>query len=506
MDHMVLMGIDLGTSGLKVALFDPDGTRLASVSRELPLLCRHQGWAEQDPDHWWAVLRELMPELRDKAPQALNNLAMIAVTGQQSSPVLLNREGRVLTNSPIWMDRRTALECRELEERFGGAALYEATGLRPDPMYTVYKLMWLKKHEPEVWRETALVMQPKDFINYRLTGLAATDYGSAAATQVFDLQALAWHRGLLAAADIEPSLFSEPGFSSQVLGTVREELSAAWGWPRGVPVVIGGGDTTVSALGCGVRQPGDTAIVIGTSSDVVTCVEKPVIDPQRRIGCYPYSLPGMFMTIAGSNSSGAILNWCRDTFFAAEKAEAAQAGLSVFDLMLEGAAKLPIGAEGLICLPYFSGERSPIFNPEAKGLISGFSLMHTRSHLVRALVEGITLSIYDRLKVAEDLNLPMDRILLTGGGAKNDFWRQMITDAIGRPTYCTEAQEAAGLGAAMLAATGAGIYPTVRDACEAMAPAVRETRPDPEHRGAYGQLYLRFKDLYARNRDFYANI
>ena len=192
--------------------------------------------------------------------------------------------------------------------------------------------------------------------------------------------------------------------------------------------------------------------------------------------------------------------------FAAEKAEAARAGLSVFDLMLEGAAGLPIGADGLICLPYFSGERSPIFNPEAKGLISGFSLMHTRSHLVRALVEGITLSIYDRLKVAEDLNLPMDRILLTGGGAKNDFWRQMITDAIGRPTYCTEAQEAAGLGAAMLAATGAGIYPTVRDACEAMAPAVRETRPDPEHRGAYGQLYLRFKDLYARNRDFYANI
>jgi xylulokinase len=505
MDQRVLLGIDLGTSGLKAVLFDSAGACLAEASRELPLRCPRQGWVEQDPDRWWNALCELLPALRARAPEPMSRLAVIACTGQQSSPVLLDRQGGVLTPSPIWMDRRATLECRELEERFGSDELYRATGLRPDPMYTVYKLMWLRKHAAKVWRETALVLQPKDFINYRLTGLAAADYAGAAGTQCLHLAELNWHQGILSAAGIEPSLFPGLFASSHVLGPVKNGLAKALGLPPAVPVVAGGGDTTVSALGCGVSQPGDGAVVVGTSSDVVICLEDPVTDPLRRIGCYPYCLPGRFMAIAGSNNAGAVVNWCRDTFFEREKGEAEKRGQSGLDLMLEGAATIPPGSEGLVCLPYFSGERSPIYNPDARGLLSGLSLLHTKNHVARAILEGITLSVYERLKVTEALHLPLDRILLTGGGVRNAFWRQMITDVLGRPTYHAEAQQAASLGAAMLGAAGAGMYPSVHAACREMAPAVRETLPNPEHKAAYERLFRRFTALYRGNREFFGS-
>ncbi|MGE5623396.1 MAG: xylulokinase [Methanocella sp.] len=498
-----VMGIDVGTTGIKVTVFDAGGHVVAEEYTEYPLICERPGWAEQDPNQWWSAVKESLIRLMQKGPVAKDEVLAIGTTGQQPSPVLIGRDGRGLCNSLIWMDRRTVSECEAVQEAVGTDRLYALSGLRPDPMYAIYKVLWIKNHRPEAFREAWKVLQPKDYINFKLTGKVASDFASSAATQAVNLQHLAWEPEILRAAGLSVDLMPPMYPATQILGTVEEGVAAELGLSSDTLVVVGGGDTTVSALGCGVLEVGDTAVVIGTSSDVVTCTARPVIDPKKRMGCYPYVVGDKYMTIAGGNSSGIVLKWFRDQFYQADAKVAAAPGVDLYDLMTSEAAQVPAGCEGLVLLPYLTGERSPIYNPYARGVFGGITLRHTRAHFTRAIIEGVSLSIRDRLAVSREAGVKPGRVILAGGGAKSAFWRQVITDMLGCSTCVAEVKDAAGLGAAILAAVGAGLYPSAAEAREGMVSLGRECHPDPANRETYDRLYSLYKTLYLGNVEFF---
>lgn len=502
MDSKCMMGVDVGTTGIKVIIYDVNGHWIADEYKEYPLICKHPGWAEQDPNQWWDAFKDCVQRLINRVPVSPEDIIAIGCTGQQPSPVLLDKEGNVLCNSLIWMDRRTTEECNWLQEKIGAAELYKITGLRPDPMYAIYKLLWIKKNQNDVFKNAKAVLQPKDYINFKLTGKIASDYASSAATQGFNLLELNWEPSIFSAAGISIGLMPEVYNPSHILGNVKPAIAEELKLSAQTVVVTGGGDTTVSALGCGIVNSGDTAIVIGTSSDVVTCVDAPIVDPKKRIGCYPYVTPGKYMTIAGANSSGVLLRWFRDEFFASEKNNL-QPGQNIYDLMLDDAAQIPVGSEGLVFLPYFAGERSPIFNPNARGVFAGISLVHSKAHFIRAIVEGISLSIKDRLVVSQELGVQLGKIILTGGGARNRLWRQIITDMIGLATYRTPVKEAAGLGAAILASVGAGLHSSIEKACQSMTELGDKVLPNLSYKEVYDELYTLYKVLYKGNLEFF---
>jgi xylulokinase len=503
MSRKQVMGIDVGTTGTKVVVFDAVGNAVAEECAEYPLICERPGWAEQDPRQWWSAVRDCIVRLMKKGPVAKDEVLAIGTTGQQPSPVLIGRDGRELYNSLIWMDRRTVTECELVREAVGADRLYALSGLRPDPMYAIYKVLWLKNNRPETFREAWKVLQPKDYINFKLTGQVASDFASAAATQAVNLKWLEWELEILHAAGLSADLMPDLYSATQVLGTVEAGVAAELGLSSETLVVVGGGDTTVSALGCGVLEPGDAAVVIGTSSDVVTCSDRPVSDPLQRIGCYPYVVGGKYLTIAGGNSSGVALKWFRDQFYPAEAAAAAAGGVNVYDLMTSEAARVPAGCEGLVFLPYLAGERSPVYNPYARGIFGGITMRHTRAHFTRAIIEGVSLSIRDRLAVSLELGVKLGKVMLAGGGAKSAFWRQVITDLLGRPICVAEVKDAAGLGAAILAAVGAGLYPSVAEAGKGMVSLGRECHPEPANRETYDCLYSLYKTLYLGNVEFF---
>lgn len=499
-----ILGIDVGTTGIKAVVFDQFGNTLDTEYSEYETFFPNPDWVEQDPNTWWNVLKNVLHKLFLRV-QA-KNVCAIGVTGQIASVVALDKDDSVLCNSFIWMDKRAVEECQFLEEKMTADALYNIIGTRPNVMFVIYKLMWLKKHQPEVFEKIDTVLQPKDYINFKLTGVKASDYTCAAIIHAFRLKELIWYQEAFDAAGISPEIMPTICSADEVIGYVTDELMAEFGFSAQTPVVACGSDTTVAALGCGMINRGDAGLVIGTSSDVMAISDTVALDSMQQFGCYPYLYSGKYMMIAGGNSGGVALKWYRDTFFSYEKAEADKTGESIYDNMLAPIENIPIGSEGLIFLPYMSGERSPVYNPNARGMFVGMGLSHTKEHFTRAIVEGISLSLMDRIIIAENAGVEIDKIIVAGGGSKNDIWRQMLTDMIGKPTLVSKTEEATSLGAAMMAAAGAGIYPSVEEACKNMSSTCNEMQPNSENKERYALLYKLYKEAYQCNADYFDHL
>ena len=493
------MAVDIGTTGIKVCIFDKVGKRLAHAYREHPLICKKAGWAEQDPNEWWEAFKYCMKLILRNNRDILANVAAISCTGQIATPVMLDSEGSVICNSPIWMDRRAQEQCESFCHKFGFDRLYNLTGLRPDPMFTLYKLLWIKEKQPENYQKIKIILQPKDYFNYRLTGIMATDTTIAASTQMFDIANLVWNIEIFEAVDISPKIMPVVYKSTHVLGKVHESLAIEFGIMPEAIVVAGSGDSTASTLGCGVCENGRAAIVLGTASDVSLCSDKPILDPGKRIGCYPFIADGTYMAIAGSNSSPVALKWFRDQFYESEKVACKQANIDIYDYMMNAAAEIEAGAKGLIFLPYLSGERSPIYNVNARGIFAGISLVHERGHFIRAILEGVGMSVKDRVNIFTDIGTKLYDAVLTGGGAKSELWREIITDMLGQPTYYADEPETTCLGAAMIAAYSVGIYGSIQKACKGMEPSVSKILPDTGKFDFYNKLFTYYKELYNNN-------
>jgi xylulokinase len=482
----VCIGLDVGTSGVKGIAVAPDGAVIATASSDYPLLTPRPGWTEQAPEAWWQATCAVLQVLRVNVHGPIE---AIGLAGQMHGAVFLDADGRVIRPAILWNDQRTAAECAEIERRVGARRLRQIAGNPALTGFQAPKVLWLARHEPAAHARVRHLLLPKDFVRYRLTGVLATDASDAAGSLLLDLAARDWSAEILSALAIPRAWLPRVHEGPDVTGTVSREGARAASLPEGLPVVAGGGDNAAAAIGSGVVRPGTGLVSLGTSGVVFAPSAGLEIDPGGALHSFCHAVPGQYHLMGVILSAAGSLRWFRDLL-------GGPAGNS-FDDLIAAAAGIAPGADGLFFLPYLSGERTPHMDPRARAAWIGLTLAHDRRHLARALIEGVCFALKDSLVLMQRLGVAPDQLQAVGGGARSPVWRQILAAVLDVRLQRLAVEEGPALGAALLAAVGAGVHPDV-DA--AVAAAVRtEGEPEvPESRlsARYAELYRDFGALY----------
>lgn len=486
----LFLGLDVGTSGVKALLVDEVGEVTASATTPLSLSTPRPGWAEQDPQAWWSASVDSIRQVLSGAGG--RRVAAVGISGQMHSSVFLDREGEVIRPALLWCDGRTTAECRQITERVGGEQRLRDWASNPAlEGFTLPKVIWLRDHEPAAFARLATVLLPKDYVRYRLTGALATEPSDASATLMYDTAGMRWSREIMRALELPDAILPEVGGSAEVLGRLSAEASALTGLPEGTPVVGGGADNACGAAGVGAVLPGEAVASWGTSGTVLAPLAQPRVDPELRAHTFCHVVPDTWYLMGVVLSAGGAFSWYRDQL-ARELADAADADR----LLNEEAAAVPPGADGVVFLPYLQGERTPHRDASARGAFLGLSLAHSRAHLTRAVLEGVCFALRDSVSILQALDVPIRHLLLTGGGARSPFVRQLQADVYGLPVGRVNREEGPAYGAALLAAVGAGAFPDLRSAAAATLTRTALEPPDPEAHRRYGPLYERFRASY----------
>jgi xylulokinase len=488
-----LLGIDIGTSGTKTLLIDEEGRIVASASSEYPLSTPQPGWAEQDPEDWYRATVETVRNVLSSTGISGGDIAGIGLSGQMHGAVFLDAKNQVIRPSILWCDQRTAAECTEITERVGKDELVRITCNPALTGFQAPKVVWLKNHEPEKYARVRKVLLPKDYIRFRLTGDFATEVSDASGTSFLDVPNRDWSEGILNALEI-PLQWLPPVYESDVPSAkISVQAAEATGLAPGTPVVGGGGDQAAGAVGNGIVETGIISSTVGTSGVVFAFSDRPGYDPQLRVHTFCHAVPGKWHVMGVMLSAGGSLRWLRDTL-----------GLSGYDRINELAAQAPVGSEGLIFLPYLTGERTPYPDPDARGVFFGLSLRHGQPHLVRSVMEGVAYGLRDTFEIFEEMGVPMTQARASGGGARSEIWRGIQADVTGRTHVTINVDEGPAYGVALLAGVGAKVWPSVEDACRSTIRVVSETEPNPANVSAYQDFYPIYRGLYPAVRDLYA--
>ena len=485
-----LLGLDVGTSGVKALLVAMDGEVVASATTPLALSTPRPGWAEQDPDAWWHASVTSIRAVCESRPKA--NIAGVGISGQMHSSVFLDATGNVIRPALLWCDGRTTAECREIVDRVGGEEKLRALAANPAlEGFTLPKVLWLRNHEPASFARLATVLLPKDFIRYKLTGELATEPSDASATLMYDTARLRWSSEVLRAVGLSESMVPRVGGSAEVLGCVCKEGGAASGLTIGTPVVGGGADNACGAAGVGVIAPGDMVASWGTSGTLLAPTDRPRVDPGLRAHTFCHVAPNTWYIMGVVLSAGGAFAWYRDQF-----ARDLAGDPAINERLNDEAATVSRGADGVTFLPYLQGERTPHRNALARGAFLGLSLAHTRAHLTRAVLEGVCFALRDSLSILRSLGLNPDVLLLTGGGARARFVRQLQAEILGVPVTTVNREEGPAYGAALLAAVGIGGYPDLQAAARATIERRPAETPSTDAHRAYDAPYARFRESY----------
>lgn len=484
MSHV--LGIDVSTTATKAVLIDATGTVCGIGVSEYGLNVPRPLWSEQEPRLWWdgglAAIRSVLASTGVAGAQ----VEAVGLTGQMHGAVLLDRSGAVLRPAILWNDQRTSAECDAIRRAVGPERLIEITGNDALTGFTAPKLVWVRDHEPDVWRRIAHVLLPKDYLRYRLTGDYATDKADAAGTLLLDLAARDWSADVLDALEIDPAWMPRTWEGPEITGTVTAEAAAATGLRPGTPVVAGGGDQAANAVGVGAIEPGTMAISLGTSGVVFAPTDRPLFERRGLVHAFCHALPGRWHMMSVMLSAAGSLRWFRD---------ALAPGTDFGDLVAT-AGSVPAGSEGLWFLPYLTGERSPHPDPFARGAFVGLTLAHDRRHLTRAVLEGVAFGLRDGLDLMIAAGVPVpEQIRASGGGTANQLWRQILADVLGAEIATVSTSEGAAYGAGLLAAVGAGWYPDVEAAAEALITATPVAAPGPDS-AVYAEAHAVYRDLY----------
>lgn len=496
-----LIGIDLGTSGTKTVLFDRSGQVIASKTVEYPLYQEQNGWAEQDPADWWHAAAETVRAVLSESAVDPADVKGLGISGQMHGLVMLDEAGAVLRKSIIWCDQRTGEECRELTEKVGARRLIDITANPAMTGFTASKILWVRKHQPELYRKCAHILLPKDYVRYMLTGDFATEVSDASGMQLLDVPNRCWSRELLALLDIDEGLLPKVYESPEITGTITPEAARLTGLKAGTPVVGGAGDNAAAAVGTGVVRDGKAFTTIGTSGVVFAHTDKITIDPQGRVHTFCCAVPGAWHVMGVTQGAGLSLKWFRDNFCDAEKSAAQGMGVDPYVLMDREAERSPIGCNKLLYLPYLMGERTPHLDPDCRGVFFGLSAIHTKFDLLRAVMEGVTYSQRDSVEVLRGMGVEMKEMLACGGGGSSPLWRQMLADVYNCPVKTVRSKEGPALGAAILAGVGTGLYPSVQAACDAMIRLNPAQEPIPENVPRYEAVYQVYRSLYPAMKD-----
>ena len=504
MKPRLLLGIDIGTSGTKTALYDEQGARLAVHTAEYPLYQPQNGWAEQEPEDWWQATVQGIRAVLAQSNCDPSDIVGIGLSGQMHGLVMLDGDGQVLRRSIIWCDGRTSEECEDITRLVGAERLMDITKSPALTGFTASKILWVRKHEPDIYAQCRHILLPKDYIRYRLTGTFATDVSDASGMQLLDIAGRDWSDEVLTALDIDRSLLADVYESCEVTGHVTPEIAALTGLSTATVVVGGAGDNAAAAVGCGAVRDGYGFTTIGTSGVVFSHCKELRVDPAGRIHSFCSAVPGEYHVMGVTLAAGLSLRWFRDQFCAAEQAEATARGIDVYARMDEIAAEVPIGADRLLYLPYLMGERTPHLDPFARGAFIGLSASHTRAHCLRAVMEGVIYSLRDCLSLFDSAGVQApERMMACGGGAVSPLWRQMLADVLGC-TVCTAASNDGGaLGAALLAGVGAGVWDSVPNACDAVI-RMRTEQPAMDQNSAdFEPYYQLYHTVYSALRPVY---
>jgi len=496
-----LLGIDIGTSGTKTLVCDEKGTVLATAMSPHDIASPKPGWSEQDPRQWWDATCSATRAVLKKAKIKKADISAVGLSGQMHGSVFVaDQSTKPLRPALLWNDQRTQAQCDEIESKAGGRKkLINMVGNPALTGFTAPKILWVRQHEPGVYEKTRHVLLPKDYIRYCMTGEYATEVGDASGTLLLDVKKRKWNDKLLGLLEIDPALLPDCYESHEVTGQLHAEAAKALGLAEGTPVVGGSGDQPAGAVGNGIVKAGIVSATLGTSGVMFAHSKEPVYDPQGRVHTMCSAVAGEWCVFGCMLSAGGSFQWFRnemshDEMARAEKLEKSK--VDPYDLLIAQAAAAPAGSEGLFFLPYLTGERCPYPNPNARGAWIGLTPRHTRGHIIRALLEGVTFGMNDALKIMDGMKLGTKKVRLSGGGAKSPFWRQLQADVYNKTCALINSDEGPAYGVALLAGVGTGVWKSVPEACTACISETSTFKPTKKTAAMYAKYHEQYSRLY----------
>jgi len=501
-----VIGCDVGSQGTNCALYSADGTLVASSYQAYDLSFPFPGAAEQDPDLWPAAVAAGVRELLDELPEGASAVKGLSFGSQLDGMVVCGNDARPLRPAMIWMDRRAERQAAAVAEKMSPADFYRRVGANLDSSHAVFKALWVRDEEPELWAMAATLMSPGTFVLKEIAGQVAVDYSNASSLALLDPRSRKWSPEVLAVVDLPETMLPEVAAATEPISTITTAFSEATGLDPGTVVTVGCGDEMAATLGAGVFEPGEVCDVVGTAEPVCAASSEPREDPTMLVECHPHADPDAWLLENPGFVSGGNLRWWRDQFAPIERGAEAEGLGDAYDLLSKEAERIPPGAEGLVFLPCMQGAMAPEWNGAARGVFYGLTLAHSRAHMTRAILEGSAFALRDIVEAMVNAGLDVRRLTIVGGGAKGPLWRQIKADVTGLPVRVPTSVETTATGAAILAAVGAGIHPSVGAAVEAFVSyRPEEHQPDPGVREAYDEAYVRYRKVYASLKPVFAD-
>lgn len=485
---MKFLGIDLGTSSVKIIVMDENGKVIGNVSKNYDVSYPHVGWAEQNPEDWWNSTKEGIKKLVYGGSIKAEDINGISFSGQMHGLVLLDKKDEVLMPAILWCDQRTQKQCDYLNNEFGQDKLSKYTGNKALTGFTLPKILWVKENKPEIYKKIAHIMLPKDYISFKLTGKFSSDVSDSSGTLMFDVENRKWSKEMLDLLKIDKSVLPKVYESWQVVSNVSKEAAEETGLSVKTLVVAGAGDQAAGAVGSGTVKSGVLSVVLGTSGVVFACDEKFSVDKENRLHSFCHA-NGKWHQMGVMLSAASCLQWWVDNINMDITGDA-------FEKLLDEAEKAPVGSNKLLFLPYLMGERTPHSDPNAKGSFIGLNITHKRGDMTRAILEGVCFGLRDSLEILKSLNVEVKEVRVSGGGAKSRFWRQILADIFNLNVNVINSKNGPAYGASILASVGCGLYNTVDEACGKLINITDRVEPIKENVEKYNKIYNIYTSLY----------
>jgi len=501
-----LMGIDIGTSGTRALFIDEAGKLVASATAEHPLSLPAPGWAEQNPADWVATTHATIRRVLAEAGLKGSDVRGIGLSGQMHGSVFLDAKDQVIRPAILWCDQRTSKQCDWITSKVGRDTLKAEICNPVLTGFTAPKIVWLRDHEPANFERLRKVLLPKDYIRFVMTGEYVTEVSDASGTALLNVPERRWSDVVIGRIGLSNDMLPTVMESPEITGRISAAFAEATGLAEGTPVVGGGGDQAAGAVGNGIVEPGVVSSTVGTSGVVFAHLEEPATDPEMRTHTFCHAVPGKWHVMGVMLAAGGSLQWYRNRLCSDEMSVASLLGADPYMLIVSEAAEAPVGSEGLIFLPYLSGERTPYPNPNARGVFCGLSLRHDKRHLARAVMEGVCYGLRDSFEVIETMGVDITQVRASGGGARSEYWVRMQADVTGRAHSYINVDEGPAFGVALLAGVGTGVWKTVPEACHATIQVKQTIEPDPDHVAFYNRGYLVYQSLYQKLEDTFDEV
>lgn len=505
MMHQYLIGIDIGTSGCKSIIIDEQGHIVSNVFCEYRLSIPKPGWCEQDPKDWWQAVKITVRKLL-KEFNRVNDIKCIGLSGQMHGTVLMDKNDNILRPCILWSDQRNEKQCRDIEKRAGGVdRLLKLTNNRMLTGYSGGKILWLMENEPEIYEKTKIILNPKDYIRFRLTGEYATEVSDASGTGLFNVKKREWSYELLTILGISKDLLPLCYESTEISGRLANSIAEELGLPPGLPVVGGGGDAIIQSIGSGVVSCGTLGATIGTGGQITATLDACHDNPEGKLQIFCNIMPGKWHAMGVMLTAGGALRWLKDVLYENMEGIECEPG-NIFEVMDMKAYDVPVGSEGLLFLPYLNGERCPHNDPDARGAFVGLNLRHGRGHFIRSLLEGVAFGLRNICELITALGMVPDKIFASGGGANSNLWRQIMADTLNKDVYTMNTAAFGGAyGAALIAGIGINVWNSMEEAAGVMS-VKTVNHPVIENVKEYDRLFPVFRHLYSALRESFKSL